>query len=135
MLGRESGQRGPALVILSRPRASCEAQRRLRSTASRRQSRTTSQNSCASRATNRASSNASLRDTFVARGLAFNEIDFAPFRARLTGVYATWKDKLGGKCRSLLEAQAGVALSPAAAQLVRRRLATQPRRAAGDHSE
>jgi tripartite ATP-independent transporter DctP family solute receptor len=51
--------------------------------------------------------NASLRDTFVARGLAFNEIDQAPFRARLAGVYATWKDKLGGKCWGLLEAQVG----------------------------
>jgi hypothetical protein len=51
--------------------------------------------------------NASLRDGFVARGLVFNEIDQAPFRARLTGVYASWKDKLGTKCWSLLEAQVG----------------------------
>ena len=49
----------------------------------------------------------SLRDTFVARGLVFNEIDQAPFRARLAGVYATWKDKLGSKCWGLLEAQVG----------------------------
>src|SRR5271165_214830 len=46
--------------------------------------------------------NASLRDTFVARGLVFNEVDQAPFRARLGGVYAAWKDKLGSKCWGLL---------------------------------
>jgi tripartite ATP-independent transporter DctP family solute receptor len=51
--------------------------------------------------------NASLRDTFVARGLVFNEVDQPPFRARLGGVYATWKDKLGSKCWGLLEAQVG----------------------------
>jgi TRAP-type transport system periplasmic protein len=51
--------------------------------------------------------NASLRDTFLARGLVFNEVDQAPFRARLAGVYASWKDKLGTKCWSLLEAQVG----------------------------
>jgi TRAP-type C4-dicarboxylate transport system substrate-binding protein len=51
--------------------------------------------------------NASLRDTFLARGLVFNEVDQAPFRGRLAGVYASWKDKLGTKCWSLLEAQVG----------------------------
>jgi TRAP-type transport system periplasmic protein len=51
--------------------------------------------------------NAGLRETFVARGIAFNEIDQAAFRARLPGVYATWKDKLGSKCWGLLEAEVG----------------------------
>src|SRR5262245_20900779 len=53
--------------------------------------------------------NAGLRDTFAARGIAFNDVDQAAFRARLPGVYATWKDKLGGKCWSLLEAEVGKA--------------------------
>src|ERR1700726_3401326 len=47
--------------------------------------------------------NASLRDDFVKRGLVFNEIDQAAFRARLPAVYATWKEKLGSKCWSLVE--------------------------------
>jgi TRAP-type transport system periplasmic protein len=51
--------------------------------------------------------NASLRAGFAARGLAFNEVDQAAFRARLPGVYASWKEKLGSKCWSLLEAQVG----------------------------
>jgi TRAP-type transport system periplasmic protein len=51
--------------------------------------------------------NAGLRETFVARGVAFNEIDQAAFRARLPAVYATWREKLGGKCWSLLEAEVG----------------------------
>jgi TRAP-type transport system periplasmic protein len=51
--------------------------------------------------------NASLRADFAARGLAFNEVDQAAFRARLPGVYAGWKEKLGSKCWSLLEAEVG----------------------------
>jgi TRAP-type transport system periplasmic protein len=51
--------------------------------------------------------NASLRDDFVKRGLVFNEVDQAAFRARLPGVYATWKEKLGSKCWSLVEAEVG----------------------------
>jgi TRAP-type transport system periplasmic protein len=51
--------------------------------------------------------NAGLRATFAARGIAFNEVDQAAFRARLPGVYATWKGKLGGKCWSLLKAEVG----------------------------
>jgi tripartite ATP-independent transporter DctP family solute receptor len=51
--------------------------------------------------------NASLRDKFVAAGLVFNEVDQAPFRAKLGNVYATWKDKLGSKCWTLLEAEVG----------------------------
>jgi TRAP-type transport system periplasmic protein len=51
--------------------------------------------------------NASLRDDFVRRGLVFNEVDQTPFRARLPGVYAVWKEKLGSKCWSLVEAEVG----------------------------
>jgi TRAP-type transport system periplasmic protein len=51
--------------------------------------------------------NAGLRDVFVARGIAFNDIDQAAFRARLAGVYATWKEKLGSRCWALLEEQVG----------------------------
>jgi tripartite ATP-independent transporter DctP family solute receptor len=51
--------------------------------------------------------NASLREHFATTGLAFNEVDQAPFRARLANVYATWKDKLGTKCWTLLEAEVG----------------------------
>jgi TRAP-type transport system periplasmic protein len=51
--------------------------------------------------------NASLREDFVKRGLVFNEVDQAAFRGRLPGVYAIWKDKLGAKCWSLVEAEVG----------------------------
>jgi TRAP-type C4-dicarboxylate transport system substrate-binding protein len=51
--------------------------------------------------------NAALRQTLAGRGLVFNDVDPAPFRARLAGVYATWKQRLGSKCWSLLEAARG----------------------------
>jgi tripartite ATP-independent transporter DctP family solute receptor len=51
--------------------------------------------------------NAGLRDVFVARGIAFNEIDQAAFRARLAPVYSTWREKLGSKCWALLQAEVG----------------------------
>jgi tripartite ATP-independent transporter DctP family solute receptor len=51
--------------------------------------------------------NATLRESFVSRGLVFNDVDQAAFRAKLTGVYATWKEKLGAKCWGLLEAEVG----------------------------
>jgi TRAP-type transport system periplasmic protein len=51
--------------------------------------------------------NAALGDDFVKRGLVFNEVDQTAFRARLPGVYAIWKEKLGSKCWSLLEAETG----------------------------
>ena len=51
--------------------------------------------------------NAALREDFVKRGLVFNEVDQSAFRARLPGVYAIWKEKLGSKCWSLLEAETG----------------------------
>jgi tripartite ATP-independent transporter DctP family solute receptor len=51
--------------------------------------------------------NASLREDFARRGLVFNEVDQGAFRARLPAVYATWKEKLGSKCWSLVEAEVG----------------------------
>ena len=51
--------------------------------------------------------NASLRESFTSRGLQFNEVDQAAFRGRLPNVYANWKEKLGSKCWSLLEAEVG----------------------------
>ena len=51
--------------------------------------------------------NAALRDDFARRGLKFNEVDQAAFRARLPDVYASWKDRLGSKCWSLVEAEVG----------------------------
>jgi tripartite ATP-independent transporter DctP family solute receptor len=51
--------------------------------------------------------NGSLRAAFAGRGLAFNEVDQAAFRAKLPGVYTTWKERLGSKCWTLLEAEVG----------------------------
>jgi tripartite ATP-independent transporter DctP family solute receptor len=51
--------------------------------------------------------NAALREDFVKRGLAFNEVDQGAFRARLPGVYAIWKEKLGSKCWALVEDEVG----------------------------
>jgi tripartite ATP-independent transporter DctP family solute receptor len=51
--------------------------------------------------------NAGLRTTLAERGMIFNEVDQAPFRARLAPVYAAWREKLGGKCWSLLEGHVG----------------------------
>lgn len=51
--------------------------------------------------------NAEARTELGTRGLAFNEVDEAPFRAKLAGVYAAWKPILGTKCWSLLEAEVG----------------------------
>src|SRR5215469_12922705 len=51
--------------------------------------------------------NTALRADFVKRGLVFNEVDQAAFRARLPAVYATWKEKLGSKCWALVEAEVG----------------------------
>jgi hypothetical protein len=37
----------------------------------------------------------------------FNDVDQAAFRARLPAVYATWKERLGTKCWTLVEAEVG----------------------------
>jgi TRAP-type C4-dicarboxylate transport system substrate-binding protein len=47
--------------------------------------------------------NAAARLTLARRNLAFNDVEPAPFRAELSGVYATWKERLGTRCWSLLE--------------------------------
>jgi TRAP-type transport system periplasmic protein len=47
--------------------------------------------------------NATLRAGLARRGLVFNDVESAPFRARLSGVYARWKERLGTRCWSLLE--------------------------------
>jgi len=48
--------------------------------------------------------NAAARATLERRGLVFNDVDPAPFRARLSGLYATWKERLGSRCWGILEA-------------------------------
>jgi tripartite ATP-independent transporter DctP family solute receptor len=51
--------------------------------------------------------NARLRTELARRGLVFNDVAPGPFRNKLTGVYATWKERLGVRCWSLLEATTG----------------------------
>ena len=59
----------------------------------------------------RASHDVAVRASLVARGLAFNDVDAAPFRRQLSGFYATWKKQLAAKCWSLLESAAGSSLA------------------------
>jgi tripartite ATP-independent transporter DctP family solute receptor len=51
--------------------------------------------------------NGSLSSGLAARGLVFNAVDPAPFRARLSSAYALWRERLGRKCWSLLEMGTG----------------------------
>ena len=51
--------------------------------------------------------NASLRQDLAQRGLTFNEVEQAAFRARLAGVYSAWRERLGVRCWSMLEAEVG----------------------------
>lgn len=51
--------------------------------------------------------NAGLRTTLAERGMVFNDVDQAPFRARMAPVYAAWREKLGTKCWDLLEGHVG----------------------------
>ena len=51
--------------------------------------------------------NSAARAALAERGLAFNDVDTAPFRSRLAGLYASWKPILGTECWSLLEAEVG----------------------------
>lgn len=51
--------------------------------------------------------NAGARQGMERHGVLFNEVDAAPFRAALSGVYASWRKTLGTRCWSLLEAEAG----------------------------
>jgi TRAP-type C4-dicarboxylate transport system substrate-binding protein len=48
--------------------------------------------------------NVAARAALERRGLVFNEVDPAPFETRLSDLYATWKQRLGTKCWSILEA-------------------------------
>jgi len=48
--------------------------------------------------------NAGLRRGLSARGLVFNDVNEAPFRARLSGVYQAWRQRIGSKAWSWLEA-------------------------------
>jgi tripartite ATP-independent transporter DctP family solute receptor len=47
--------------------------------------------------------NRRLRAELTKRGLVFNDVDQAAFRAPLTGFYAKWRERLGVKAWSLLE--------------------------------
>jgi tripartite ATP-independent transporter DctP family solute receptor len=51
--------------------------------------------------------NAKLRQDLTRRGLVFNEVDPAPFQARLGDVYARWKERLGAECWALLQDEVG----------------------------
>ena len=51
--------------------------------------------------------NAAARTSLAGHGQTFNEVDTAPFRAKLSGVYASWKKTLGTKAWSLLESETG----------------------------
>ena len=51
--------------------------------------------------------NASLRQDLARRGLLFNEVEQGAFRARLGTIYSTWRETLGTRCWSLLEAEVG----------------------------
>ena len=51
-----------------------------------------------------ARANGRLRAELASRGLAFNDVNAAPFRRKMSGVYATWKQRLGTKCWTLVEA-------------------------------
>jgi tripartite ATP-independent transporter DctP family solute receptor len=51
--------------------------------------------------------NDAARGAMARHGLAINDVETAPFRASLSGVYASWKKTLGTRCWSLLEAESG----------------------------
>lgn len=51
--------------------------------------------------------NATLRDKLARRGLKINDVDTAPFRAKLRPFYARWKNEFGSSAWALLEEHAG----------------------------
>jgi len=51
--------------------------------------------------------NTELRTRLARQGPLFNDVDQAPFRKMLGGVYTKWKAQLGPRCWSLLEAETG----------------------------
>src|SRR4029077_967635 len=48
--------------------------------------------------------NAAARATLAGRGLAFNDVHTAPVVEKLAPIYETWKERLGSKRWSILEA-------------------------------
>jgi tripartite ATP-independent transporter DctP family solute receptor len=52
--------------------------------------------------------NSSVRASLVGRGLGFNDVDSDAFRRQLSGFYATWRERLGTRCWSLLGAATGI---------------------------
>ena len=46
--------------------------------------------------------NQAARRRLAMHGLTFNEVESAPFRERLSGLYGSWKERLGTRCWSLL---------------------------------
>jgi tripartite ATP-independent transporter DctP family solute receptor len=48
------------------------------------------------------SENQAARRRLAMHGLMFNEVESAPFRERLSGLYGSWKERLGTRCWSLL---------------------------------
>jgi tripartite ATP-independent transporter DctP family solute receptor len=51
--------------------------------------------------------NARLRTELARRGLRFNDVAPGPFRSKLSGFYGSWKERLGTRSWSLLEAATG----------------------------
>ena len=51
--------------------------------------------------------NAAARGALAKHGVLINNVDATPFRAALSGVYASWRKTLGTRCWSLLEAETG----------------------------
>jgi tripartite ATP-independent transporter DctP family solute receptor len=51
--------------------------------------------------------NTRLRTELARRGLLFNDVAPGAFRNKLSGVYGTWRERLGTRCWSLLEATTG----------------------------
>ena len=56
-----------------------------------------------------AKQNVALKDSLAQKGLVFNDVDPAPFRAKLSssGFYKNWKDKFGAQEWALLEEATG----------------------------
>lgn len=51
--------------------------------------------------------NVSLRDKLARRGMKVNDVDTAPFRAKLGSFYARWKGEFGSSAWALLEQNSG----------------------------
>ena len=51
--------------------------------------------------------NGSLRAKLTERGMVFNDVDPASFKAMLAGYYARWKQEIGQKAWTLLEQHVG----------------------------